>query len=67
MEKKLTYEMAFAELQKISSEIESELVSVDFLAEKVKRASFLIEYCKGKLRATEDEVNNIIRQMEVAT
>ncbi|MEO6915332.1 MAG: exodeoxyribonuclease VII small subunit [Chitinophagaceae bacterium] len=64
MEKKLTYETAFAELQKISSEIESELVSVDLLAEKVKRASFLIEYCKGKLRATEDEVSNIIRQME---
>lgn len=64
MEKKLTYETAFAELQKISSEIESESVSVDLLAEKVKRASFLIEYCKSKLRATEDEVNNIIRQME---
>ena len=66
MEKKLTYENAYAELQKISAEIETEVVSVDLLAEKVKRASFLIEYCRQKLKATEDEVNNIITQMESA-
>ena len=66
MEKKLTYENAYAELQKISSEIESEVVSVDLLAEKVKRASYLIEYCRQRLKATEFEVNNIINQMESA-
>lgn len=67
MEKKLTYEAAFAELQKISADIESETVSVDLLAEKVKRASYLIEFCRSKLKATEDEVNNIILQMETST
>ena len=64
METTLTYEQAFTELKKISSEIESELVSVDVLAEKVKRASYLIDYCQKKLRASEVEVNNIIAQME---
>ncbi|MCG3165635.1 MAG: Exodeoxyribonuclease 7 small subunit [Bacteroidia bacterium] len=60
----ITYEAAYAELKKIASEIESESVSVDVLAEKVKRASELITFCQSKLRSTEQEVNNIIKQME---
>jgi exodeoxyribonuclease VII small subunit len=59
----LTYETAYTELRQIATEIESEKVSVDQLAEKVKRASFLIGYCQDKLRSTETEVNNIINQM----
>jgi exodeoxyribonuclease VII small subunit len=64
MEQNLTYEEAYAELKKIATEIENESVSVDVLAGKVKRASELITYCQGKLRSTEQEVNNIIKQME---
>ena len=60
----LTYEAAYAELRQIAAEIENESVSVDVLADKVKRASFLIEFCQKKLRSTEQEVNNIIKQME---
>ncbi len=59
-----TYEAAYAELKKIAAEIENESVSVDVLAEKVKRAAELIEFCQSKLRATESDVNNIIKQME---
>ena len=64
MEEKQTYEAAYAELKKISGEIENESVSVDVLAEKVKRAAELITFCQAKLRATETAVNNIIKQME---
>lgn len=64
MNEELTYEAAYNELQQIAGEIENEAVSVDLLAEKVKRAAILIEFCQQKLRATETEVNNIIRQME---
>ena len=64
MENNMNYETAYAELQQITRDIESEAVSVDVLAEKVKRASELIEFCQSKLRSTEQEVNNIIRQME---
>ncbi|TAH43998.1 MAG: exodeoxyribonuclease VII small subunit [Bacteroidetes bacterium] len=64
MEQNLTYEEAYAELKKIATEIENESVSVDVLAGKVKRASELITYCQGKLRSTEQGVNNIIKQME---
>jgi exodeoxyribonuclease VII small subunit len=64
METTLTYETAYQELAAIAKEIESESVSVDVLAEKVKRASVLITYCQTKLRSTETEVNHIIAQME---
>jgi len=64
MEKSMTYEQAFEELRIIASEIEDETVSVDVLAEKVKRASELITFCQAKLRSTEVEVNKIIKQME---
>ncbi len=65
--KELTYEAAYAELKQIAAEIENESVSVDVLAEKVKRASELITFCQTKLRSTEQEVNNIIKQMETKT
>jgi exodeoxyribonuclease VII small subunit len=64
MEKNLNYEEAYQELAEIAAEIETEAVSVDVLAEKVKRASVLIAFCQAKLRSTETEVNKIIKQME---
>ena len=63
MEQTMTYEEAFGELALIAKDIESEKVSIDVLAEKVKRASELITFCQTKLRSTESEVNNIIAQM----
>ncbi len=64
MEKNLTYESAYAELEQIAREIEDETVSIDILAEKVKRASELIAYCQKRLKSTEAEVGKIIAQME---
>ncbi len=64
MEKNLTYEAAYNELALIAKEIENETVSVDVLAQKVKRASELITFCQTKLKNTEAEVNKIITQME---
>jgi exodeoxyribonuclease VII small subunit len=64
MEKKLTYEAAMSELTAISKEIETETISVDELASKVKRASELIDFCQAKLKNTEAEVSKIISRME---
>lgn len=64
MEQELTYDAAFAELKEIATLIESESITVDLLAEKVKRAADLIKICQDKLRSTETEVDNIIKQME---
>ena len=67
MTQPLNYETAYTELKQIASEIEAESVSVDVLAEKVKRASELITFCQTKLRSTEEEVTKIIQQMEAGT
>ena len=64
MEAQLTYESAYAELQEIAMAIENETISVDQLAEKLKRAALLIEFCQSRLRSTEQEVNKIISQLE---
>ncbi|MEO6961268.1 MAG: exodeoxyribonuclease VII small subunit [Puia sp.] len=64
MDQILTYESAYQELAEIAREIETESVSVDVLAQKVKRASELVTFCQTKLKSTESEVNKIIAQME---
>lgn len=63
METTLTYQQAFEELEKITNDIESEEVSVDDLAKKVKRAADLLEICNAKLKETEAEVNKIIAKI----
>lgn len=66
MEQAQTYEEAYKELTEIAAEIENDTISVDQLAQKVKRASELIKVCQAKLREAETEVNNIITQMDEA-
>lgn len=61
---KINYEGAFEELKSIISHLEHGEIAVDELADKVKRAALLIELCKKKLTATENEVNKVIASME---
>lgn len=58
------YTEAFDELQTIVAEIEGGTISVDKLAEKVKRAALLIRICQDKLHATEGDVNQILAELE---
>lgn len=55
-----TYESAMKELQKIVTEIQDGEVSIDDLSTKVKRAAELINYCKEKLRSTEEDIQGVI-------
>lgn len=64
MEENLTYEGAMEELKEIALQIDNESVTVDVLADKVKRASELIEFCQLKLKSTETEINQIIKKMD---
>jgi len=64
METTLSYEQAYKELAQIAKDIETDSISVDVLAQKVKRASELITFCQSKLKSTETEVNSIISKME---
>lgn len=60
MEAALTYEAAYAELEAIYQAISNDAVSVDELADKVKRAAMLVTYCQGKLKSTEEEIGKIV-------
>jgi exodeoxyribonuclease VII small subunit len=64
MENKISYTDAIQELETIVSEMENEEISVDDLAEKVKRASLLIRICKDKLTKTEEEVNEVLKELK---
>jgi len=56
---KLTYEAALKELKTIIQELQEGSTSMDELAEKSKRAKELIQYCKEKLRGTEEVVKDL--------
>ncbi len=66
MKDKPNYSDAIEEIESIVEEIESETVDVDVLTEKVKRATYLIKLCKEKLRETDKEVKNILKEFEKA-
>ena len=51
-------------MQQIVADIEDGEISVDELSEKVKRASELIAICKKKLSSTEEDVNQILKELE---
>jgi len=57
------YSASMEELERIVREIEDADISVDELAEKVKRASVLIRYCRSKLHKTEEEVEEVLKQI----
>lgn len=59
----LTYTQAKKELEEIVSAIESGELDVDALTEKVKRASELIAFCKGKLTTTDEELQKILDEI----
>lgn len=63
-QKKQSYQDAFNELQEILVKLEQDDPNVDELAKDVKRASELIQFCKQKLHATEEEIEKIIEDMD---
>jgi exodeoxyribonuclease VII small subunit len=64
MAKKFTYNDAIEEIEAIIAKIENDEYSIDDLAEKVKRISFLINYCKEKLHNTEEELDKVLKNMQ---
>lgn len=60
----LTYAQALAELETIVREIEEESIDVDVLTEKVKRATYLIKFCRGRLKSTEEDVKKVLSEIE---
>ena len=62
--KKVLYSEAMAEIEEILEKIENEELDVDELAEKVKRVSVLLKTCKDKLTKTNEQVEQILKEME---
>lgn len=60
----LSYKQALEELEKIVDEIENGEIDVDLLAEKVKRATFLSQICKSKLKKTQEELDKLLGEIE---
>lgn len=60
----LTYQEALDELTDLVNQLENENIPIDDLAEKVKRASDLIQYCQSKLTHTNTEVKKIIAKLD---
>lgn len=61
--KETTYTAAFEELKEIVDQLENDGISVDELAEKMKRATVLMKICKDKLTKTEEEINKTISEL----
>ena len=54
----MSFDNAFAELEKLVEQIEDENIQLDTLAEKAKQATELIKYCEIKLRSITEEIEN---------
>ncbi len=63
LKENLSYTEAYQELMDIVAEIENGDISVDVLSDKVKRASVLLKFCKAKLKQTEVDVDQILKDL----
>ncbi|MBK9275214.1 MAG: exodeoxyribonuclease VII small subunit [Flavobacteriales bacterium] len=62
-DKRLTYDTAYAELERIMQDLQEDRIGVDELTAKVKRAVELVAFCNTLLRATEEEVERIVKKL----
>lgn len=64
MKKEIKYSEAIKELNQILEDLETEKIDVDEVSLKVKRAIELIKLCRDKIKKTEWEVKNVIKEFE---
>jgi exodeoxyribonuclease VII small subunit len=55
-----TYESSLAELKGVLNDIDNQETNLDDLLNNVERANQLVLHCKGKLRAIENNVTDIL-------
>ncbi|MCX7744820.1 MAG: exodeoxyribonuclease VII small subunit [Flavobacteriales bacterium] len=58
-----SYAEALQELESIIKKLETGQMPVDELANAVKRASELIHFCKSRLRDTQQQVNDVLKNL----
>ena len=55
---------AMQELEAILNRVDNDTVDVDKLAMELRRATELLELCRGKIRKAEVEVSQIVQKLE---
>ena len=55
-----SYAAAMSEIDEILKFLEADEVDIDRLAPKVKRATFLIDYCEQRLRVAEMSLSTVL-------
>lgn len=58
------FSTAMQELEAILQRIDSDDVDIDQLASELRRATELLELCRGKIRKAEVEVSQIVQKLE---
>ncbi len=56
--KKITYKETLSKLETIITKLEGDNIDIDELSKQVKEASALVNYCRAKLRSTEEELES---------
>ena len=54
-----SYESAMENLQLIISQLQEDELKLDELSAKIKEANELTQFCRSKLRSTEEELNGL--------
>ncbi|MDA3929152.1 MAG: exodeoxyribonuclease VII small subunit [Prolixibacteraceae bacterium] len=62
--KKQTYRESINEIEEILASIENDELDVDELADKVKKVTQLLKFCKDKLYKTQEDVEKVLKEME---
>ena len=59
-----SFSTAIQELEAILQRIDGDAVDIDGLADELRRATSLLELCRGKIRKAEVEVSQIVQKLE---
>lgn len=62
--KQLSYNEAIEEIELIINKIENQELDIDELSANVKRVAELLNFCKMKLKSTEEEVQKILKEID---
>jgi exodeoxyribonuclease VII small subunit len=59
----LSYAEAVDELEEILAQLESSVIDVDLLAERVARGAALVRFCRNRLRSVRVEVDAVVDEL----
>jgi exodeoxyribonuclease VII small subunit len=59
-----SFGVAIQELEAILQRIDNDSIDIDRLADELRRATELLELCRGKIRKAEVEVAQIVQKLE---